>query len=119
MNRFLLLAGGLVLGLSAVAHAQAAPYCREYTEKLKVGNRMEEGYGTACMQPDGSWKRVSEAVSPPALGAVEAVPEVTRVVQQERIVYVPAAPTRVVVYGPGYYPHHWREHRFGHRPYWY
>lgn len=30
--------------------------CREYTQKIYVGNRVEEGYGTACRQEDGSWK---------------------------------------------------------------
>jgi len=31
-------------------------YCREYTQEITVGGRTEEGYGTACRQPDGSWK---------------------------------------------------------------
>ena len=34
-------------------------YCREFTQTIKVGGRTEEGYGTACRQPDGSWKIVS------------------------------------------------------------
>ncbi len=33
-------------------------YCREYTQRVNVGGRIEEGYGTACRQPDGSWKIV-------------------------------------------------------------
>lgn len=31
-------------------------YCREYTAKATVGSNPMESYGTACRQPDGSWK---------------------------------------------------------------
>jgi surface antigen len=31
-------------------------YCREYTQTLTVGGKTEQGYGTACRQPDGSWQ---------------------------------------------------------------
>lgn len=31
-------------------------YCREYRAEVQVGNRDENAYGTACRQPDGSWK---------------------------------------------------------------
>ncbi|NNJ94719.1 MAG: glycine zipper 2TM domain-containing protein [Halobacteria archaeon] len=34
-------------------------YCREYTTDVVVGGRRETAYGTACRQPDGSWKVVS------------------------------------------------------------
>jgi surface antigen len=30
-------------------------YCREFTQMVRIGNRMQESYGTACLQPDGSW----------------------------------------------------------------
>jgi surface antigen len=30
--------------------------CREYTIDAMVGGNMEKLYGTACRQPDGSWK---------------------------------------------------------------
>ena len=35
--------------------------CREFTQTINVGGRQEEGYGTACRQPDGSWKIVSSS----------------------------------------------------------
>lgn len=35
------------------------PYCREYQRDVRVGGHMEQSYGTACRQPDGSWKVVS------------------------------------------------------------
>ena len=31
-------------------------YCREYTQKIIIGGQKQTGYGTACRQPDGSWK---------------------------------------------------------------
>jgi surface antigen len=31
-------------------------YCREYTQKIQVGGKTQEGVGTACRQPDGSWR---------------------------------------------------------------
>jgi hypothetical protein len=31
-------------------------YCREYTEMVRVGGRLQPSYGTACYQPDGSWQ---------------------------------------------------------------
>ena len=34
-------------------------YCREFQQTVTVGGRTEEAYGTACRQPDGSWKIVS------------------------------------------------------------
>lgn len=33
-----------------------AGYCREYTQRVVVGGRVQESYGTACLQPDGSWR---------------------------------------------------------------
>lgn len=31
-------------------------YCREFTQTITVGGRTEQAYGTACRQPDGTWK---------------------------------------------------------------
>jgi len=31
-------------------------YCREFTQEIEIGGEVQEGYGTACRQPDGSWK---------------------------------------------------------------
>ena len=36
--------------------AAAGQYCREYQTEVMVGGRKESAYGTACRQPDGSWK---------------------------------------------------------------
>lgn len=34
-------------------------YCREYSQRATIGTRVEEVYGTACRQPDGSWQVVN------------------------------------------------------------
>ena len=33
-------------------------YCREFQSEIIVGGQRQTGYGTACRQPDGSWKIV-------------------------------------------------------------
>lgn len=32
--------------------------CREYTVNARIGGKREKVYGTACRQPDGSWRNV-------------------------------------------------------------
>ena len=34
-------------------------YCREYQQTITVDGKTETAYGTACRQPDGSWKIVN------------------------------------------------------------
>lgn len=34
-------------------------YCREYRTVADIGGKKQQLYGTACRQPDGSWKAVS------------------------------------------------------------
>lgn len=34
-------------------------YCREFQQTVTVGGNTESAYGTACRQPDGTWKIVS------------------------------------------------------------
>ena len=34
-------------------------YCREYQQTISVGGKTERAYGTACRQPDGSWKIIN------------------------------------------------------------
>lgn len=39
-----------------------APYgqqCREYSVLARIGGEIQETYGTACLQPDGTWQVVS------------------------------------------------------------
>jgi surface antigen len=36
--------------------APSGEYCREFQQTIQVGGENKQGYGTACRQPDGSWK---------------------------------------------------------------
>lgn len=33
--------------------------CREYQQTVTIGGKTEKAYGTACKQPDGSWKIIN------------------------------------------------------------
>ncbi|MGE5540577.1 MAG: RT0821/Lpp0805 family surface protein [Gemmatimonas sp.] len=33
-------------------------YCREFQQTVHIGGKTEQAYGTACRQPDGTWKVV-------------------------------------------------------------
>jgi surface antigen len=39
---------------------QNGTYCREYQQNIVVGGQSQQAYGTACRQPDGSWRVVSQ-----------------------------------------------------------
>ena len=39
--------------------SQSGAYCREYQQSIHVGGRLDQGYGIACQQPDGSWRIVT------------------------------------------------------------
>jgi len=45
---------------SAVAYYDnsVGSYCREFTQEVRIDGQMQESYGTACLQPDGSWRVV-------------------------------------------------------------
>ena len=34
-------------------------YCREFQQTVTIDNKPERSYGTACRQPDGSWRTVN------------------------------------------------------------
>ncbi|MFA5041560.1 MAG: glycine zipper 2TM domain-containing protein [Bdellovibrionales bacterium] len=36
----------------------AGTYCREFSQEIKIDGKLVESYGTACLQPDGSWRIV-------------------------------------------------------------
>jgi surface antigen len=31
-------------------------YCRQYQQTIRIGGEPQQSYGTACRQPDGTWK---------------------------------------------------------------
>lgn len=43
-------------GYVGESSAASEGYCREYTQQVRMNGRVEEIYGTACLQPDGSWR---------------------------------------------------------------
>jgi surface antigen len=40
------------------AYQTNGTYCREFQQTITVGGQTQDAYGTACRQPDGSWKIV-------------------------------------------------------------
>lgn len=68
-------------------------YCREYTRTVSIGGRLQDAYGTACLQPDGSWMIVGEDL-----------PDQTYQYNQQNVTYVihddrrDFVPTRVIYY---------------------
>ena len=36
--------------------APSGEYCREYQQTVTIGGETQQAYGTACRQPDGSWR---------------------------------------------------------------
>ncbi len=51
---------GTITPRPAVQNASNGQYCREFTQTINVGGKSEQGVGTACRQPDGSWRIVSQ-----------------------------------------------------------
>lgn len=44
---------------SPVYRAPNGQYCREYQAEIRVDGAPQPSYGTACLQPDGSWRVVN------------------------------------------------------------
>lgn len=38
---------------------QGGDYCREFYQTVTIGGRQEDAYGTACQNPDGTWRIVN------------------------------------------------------------
>ena len=88
-------------GLSGEAKASGNDYCREYTRTVYIGNRAQDAYGTACLQPDGSWMIVGEGLGNDIPNNVSNVDYVirdnNRYITPQRVVYYD---TRPVYYRP-------------------
>ena len=50
---------GAVSPVRTFQNEQGQP-CREFVTTITIGGKLEQGYGTACRQPDGSWQIVAE-----------------------------------------------------------
>ena len=89
-----ILVGGFALGVAPQEARAGGDYCREYTRTVYIGGRIQEAYGTACLQPDGSWMVVGE-------DAQKDIPQNTKtvkyIIHDDRRDFVP---TRVFYYKP-------------------
>lgn len=113
------------LGIILFSNTAKAELCREYTKTINVGGRTQQGYGTACLQPDGSWEVVSEdaniASYNQSYGQVFPEQNVQYIVKRE---YVNTSPFNLSFafgnlwdrhHNHGFHNHH-RHHKFcGHR----
>jgi surface antigen len=41
-----------------VTYTSNGAYCREVSQQVVINGRAQESYGTACLQPDGTWRVV-------------------------------------------------------------
>lgn len=121
-KKLILTLAGAAAALSAlVSFAPAAKaqsygggdYCREYTRTVTIGNRREEAYGTACLQPDGQWQIVNESdLRPVSYDNYVGNNRTVVVNRPTQIVYRDRTPTRVFFFGtPQRYNHYYRYDR--------
>lgn len=103
-------ASGTVVPVRTYQSAVGQP-CREYQQTIIIGGREERGYGTACRQPDGTWRTVATQRA------------ATAPVERRTTVYVREAPRSY--YYP-YYPYGYYHYPYGYYapwgygyPYWY
>ena len=81
--------------------------CREFTKTVTIGGTQQQAYGTACRQPDGTWKLAQQEA--PAIGAALPPPSPQAL---PRVVYV--YPEPYYRPRPSYYePYGWRPYRPG------
>jgi hypothetical protein len=66
--------------------AQAGQTCREYQQTITLNGQPQEAWGTTCLQPDGTWKVVSQpSDAAPAASSSVAPPPPPPPVQQQAI----------------------------------
>jgi hypothetical protein len=98
----------IIASIGTAATAQADEYCREYQRKVTIGGQIVDSWGTACMQPDGSWKldsgdvvsRIAEPVyytQPAPVAVVEPL-----YVQQQIVYHEPIYSTYRYYSGPSW-----------------
>lgn len=101
-----------ILAIAGTAKADQ-PYCREYTQTFTIGNTTQKGYGTACLQPDGSWEIQKPASLPSSSRTVVQQQPITYVIKENHTYFVPSRPFRneIVISGyPSYGHDYYRNH---------
>lgn len=82
-------AGSALAQVPMVVYASPSePYCREYTQTIKIGKAVQKAYGTACRQPDGSWQLMPSGGRP----GTQPAPPINYVVRDESVYYMPPYP---------------------------
>ena len=115
----------LTLG-AAAAHAQGVQdattggdYCREYQQTLTIAGKTQKGYGTACLQPDGSWELQNSEPAPAPedmSGPVPApAPNMEYYVEESHVYVTPPEPFVVGTVFIDGHSHHFDR---GFRPYY-
>jgi hypothetical protein len=86
-----------LFGAADEAFAYGGQQCREYTRTVYIGNRAQEAYGTACLQPDGSWMIVGEGLGNdigPNVNSVDyVIHDDNQVIVPPRVVYYERPPS--------------------------
>lgn len=78
--------------------------CREFQQTIVVAGQPQQGYGTACRQPDGNWRIVAGA--PVMTAAAVGAPTTTTTVHVREVVRpYPYYPSHAYPYG--YYDPYW------------
>jgi hypothetical protein len=107
-----------LMGASDEAKAYGNDYCREYTRTVYIGNRMQEAYGKACLQPDGSWMIVGEGMGNDIPANVSNVDYVIRdndrYITPPRVVYYSQPRVNVYRSAPAFVWYHNGHYRDGH-----
>lgn len=84
---------GAVIPTRTFNNAQGQP-CREFTTTIIIANQEEQGFGTACRQPDGSWMLDNDANSS------ASVPVTTNTITTT---YLDRSPEAYYVYPSGFF----------------
>ena len=93
---------GAVVPTRTFKNTQGQP-CREFVTTIIIADQEEQGYGTACRQPDGSWELASETSQ-----SVPAAPPVTT------RTYITQAPPAYYAYPSGFFGRYNIYLSFGH-----
>lgn len=118
----LTLLSSVLSSLAINASAAQAEYCREFNQQITIDGRSQPAYGTACMQPDGSWEIVKPAeIAPPLLTSRVVEKEIVYVNRYPSPIYTPRRNSNYfsVTLGGGrhYHNKHWRSNRHQNK-YW-
>ena len=90
-------------------------YCREYTQPVMIGGVRRNSYGTACQQPDGSWRIITNNQQPQEDMPIEFLGQ-PQYVGAPQYVAPPAAYYAMYPYPYGYgapYPYYYSPYPVG------